>query len=1185
MFYKSMKKNCKMKHSRMFSVSCKLLLASGFILLIGIMFAPTIARGQQKDKLISLKLDGESVLDAIQKINRQSGNSISYKKEELEKESKRVTVNLKDAKVLAAVETVLKETRLVAIVHGDVILIVPRQMNTGTVKSITLKGFVTDQNKDPMPGVTVKLVGVSLGTATNARGYFSIELPIQQGTLEFTFVGFKNKRVAFSEKTDTLRVVLEEDVKAIEEVVVTGYQAIKEKAMAGSYSKVKAEELVMTGNETIESMLQGKVPGMVVINQSGLTGTRQKVRVRGTSTLVGNAEPVWVVDGIIQEDNLPFETSELGAIGDSNLDMMKDFIGGAVSWLNPNDIDDITVLKDASATAIYGVKAANGVILITTKKGERGRMSVNYSGNFSMSQRLNYNRMEIMNSKDRIALSREAFERGAQVGDENIGYVGLALAYSRREISLEEFQNGVKKLETVNTDWFDILYRTPFSQSHSLSFSGGNENATYRASFGYRNQQNTAKGNEQETYTGNLNMTSIFWKRLTLTASLSGTHTETKAFASGVDPYNYAITTSRTIPCYDEGKLYYYEKGTANYNILNELDNSGNKNTAKSLNLNLNARWRVYEDLTISATIGGMSSSSFAETWFSERSHNITGIRGYEYGQYSVLDNAYKVSKLPYGGMLTVSESRNFNYTARIQAEFVKVWNAVHAVNLMAGFETRSNQYEGYSQTNWGYMPDRGKSFTNVPLHYGSNSEENKLYARTIPTVTDRLSNYISYYISGGYMYDNRYSINFSVRGDASNRFGGSTKFQTVWSGGLRWNVTDEHWMKNQNIVSNLSFSGTFGYQGNVAENVSPDFIAKIGAVDSKTGEWRMTWSQLPNPDLKPEKTLSVNLGINFAFFENKLGGTFNWYYKKTTDVITTAKIPYENGTTSMAINDGDMKNKGWDLSFSIVPVRTKNFMWSFGTSFSGNDNTVNSKLESTKDWKVASDGTLNKKGYPVGSFWAFRFTGLDPNHGGPMFDFSRADTRQAAEDATEYMKYMGTLEPTFTVGINMVFRWKRFSFPLNFYVSRGNYTFLSSPYSNGFRMMSEYQNASTQLKKRWRVPGDEAHTNIPSIPVGENCRPLRPFGNSTTLYPLEAWAKSDARVVNAWYIRFNDFKFSYSLPDEWIKGFAKNVTVSFTATNPLQIKSKDFKGRDPEVALGEQPRSQNFSLGVNLSF
>ena len=513
-----------------------------------------------------------------------------------------------------------------------------REDTRGQQEMLKITGKVVDEKKQVLPGVTVKLEGTTVGTATNTKGVFSLMLPVREGFLEFSFVGFKSKKVRFTEKSDTLLVVLVEDLKQIEEVVVTGYQVIKEKAMAGSYSKVKAEDLIMTGNETIESMLQGKIPGMMVTHTSGLTGTRQKVRVRGTSTLVGNADPVWVVDGIIQEDNLPFEAESLAAISDDNLDMMKEFIGGAVSWLNPNDIEDITVLKDASATAIYGVKAANGVILITTKKGERGRLSVNYSGNFSMSQRLNYNRMEIMNSKDRVALSREAFERGAQVSDERIGYIGLALAYSRREISLDEFHKGVKKFETANTDWFDILYRTPFSQSHSLSFSGGNEDATYRASFGYRNQKNTAKGNEQESYTGNLNMTTIFWKQLTLTASLSGNHTETIAFASGVDPYNYAINTSRTIPCYDEGQLYYYENGMAKYNILNELENSGNKNSSKSINLNLNARWRVYEDLTISATLGGASSSSFAETWFSERSHKITAIRGYEYGEFTVTD-------------------------------------------------------------------------------------------------------------------------------------------------------------------------------------------------------------------------------------------------------------------------------------------------------------------------------------------------------------------------------------------------------------------------------------------------------------------------------------------------------------------------------------------------------------------
>ena len=1133
---------------------------------------------------VSLNMKEVTVKMLLDEIQRQTDLHFIFNTEQTNSLGK-VSIEVRNESVEAVLIRLFEGTDLTYSFRGNIIVVKRREDTRGQQEMLKITGKVVDEKKQVLPGVTVKLEGTTVGTATNTKGVFSLMLPVREGFLEFSFVGFKSKKVRFTEKSDTLLVVLVEDLKQIEEVVVTGYQVIKEKAMAGSYSKVKAEDLIMTGNETIESMLQGKIPGMMVTHTSGLTGTRQKVRVRGTSTLVGNADPVWVVDGIIQEDNLPFEAESLAAISDDNLDMMKEFIGGAVSWLNPNDIEDITVLKDASATAIYGVKAANGVILITTKKGERGRLSVNYSGNFSMSQRLNYNRMEIMNSKDRVALSREAFERGAQVSDERIGYIGLALAYSRREISLDEFHKGVKKFETANTDWFDILYRTPFSQSHSLSFSGGNEDATYRASFGYRNQKNTAKGNEQESYTGNLNMTTIFWKQLTLTASLSGNHTETIAFASGVDPYNYAINTSRTIPCYDEGQLYYYENGMAKYNILNELENSGNKNSSKSINLNLNARWRVYEDLTISATLGGASSSSFAETWFSERSHKITAIRGYEYGEFTVTDNEYKKSKLPYGGMLTVSESRNFNYTARIQAEFVKLCNGVHAVNLVAGFETRSNQYKGFSQTNWGYMPDRGKSFTNVPLNYGITLVENTEYARTIPSVTDRLSNYISYYMSGGYMYDNRYSINFSVRGDASNRFGGSTKFQPVWSGGLRWNVTDEHWMEGQNLVNNLSFSATFGYQGNVAENVSPDFIAKMGSVDSKTGEWKMTWSQLPNPDLKPEKTLSVNLGVNFAFLKSKLTGTFNWYYKKTTDVITTAKIPYENGTTSMALNDGDVKNKGWDLAFSVVPVRTKNFMWSLGTSFSGNDNTVNSKLESTKDWKKAAAGTLNKKGYPVGSFWAFRFTGLNPEHGAPMFDFSRADTRQAAEDATEYMAYMGTIEPTFTVGINMIFRWKRFSFPLNFYVSRGNYTFLNSPYTSGHRMMSEYRNASTQLNKRWRNPGDEKHTDIPSIPTGDNSHPLRPFGNGTGVYPLDAWAKSDVRVVNAWYIRFNDFKFSYSLPDGWIRSFAKNMTVSFTATNPLQIKSKDFKGRDPEVALGQQPRSQNFSLGVNLSF
>lgn len=1138
-----------------------------------------------QEKKITFSLKNATLKEIINEVRKLSDYDFAYRDINLEV-FKRRNVVYKDATVDEILTDCLKGTGLVYSITGKTIVIKKQADKAETKKTRTVTGRVTDEKGGALPGVTVVIKGTNWGTATNTNGDYKLEVPVTgESVLQFTFVGMKTQEIKVGDK-EKIDVKMEEDSEILDDVVVTGYQMLKEKGMAGAYSKVKAEELVMTGSETIESMLQGKLPGVVVINQSGLTGTRQKVRVRGTSTLVGNAAPVWVVDGIIQEDNLPFKASELAAIGDDNLDMMRDFIGGAVSWLNPNDIEDITVLKDASATSIYGVKAANGVILITTKKGDRGRMMLNYTGNFTTSQKMNYDRQEVMNSQERVDLSREAYERGARVPNETMGYMGLALAYDRREISLEEFETRAKKLELMNTDWFDLLYRTPFSQSHSVSFSGGVEKATYRASFGYRNVKNTAKGNEQVAYTGGLHMNMIFFDKLTLTASLSGSNTETKAFASGVDPFNYAINTSRAIAAYDEnGEFSYYDKNGYNYNILNELANSGNKNESRSLSLNVNARWRLTNDLALTGTLGGSTSSSFAETWFTEKSTYIAAIRGYEHGEYGSLDIQFRDSPLPYGGMLTVSESRNFNYTARLQMEYLKVINGLHSVNVMVGLESRSNKYDGYSQTNWGYQPERGKNFVDVPVQLPS-GRLNKDYARTKPTVTDEVSNYLSYYATAGYMYDNRYSINLSVRGDGSNRFGEDGKFLLVYSAGLRWNVTDEHWMKNQKLVNNLSFTASLGYQGNVVENVSPNLVTELEEVDAKTGEYRMKWKQLPNPDLKWEKTLSVNLGANFALFGSKLNGSFNWYYKKTTDVITMAKVPYENGTSKMYINDGNMTNRGWDLSFSLVPVRTKDFVWSLGTSFSGNDNEVKSNIEPNGEWKNAVNGSINKKGYPVGSFWAFKYTGLNAENGEPLFDFSRANTAQAAKDATEYMVYMGTREPTFTMGLNMVFRWKRLSFPLNVYFSRGNKEFLTSPYENGYMMISEAKNSSTELNKRWRKPGDEKNTKIPSIPVGNNCRPLYPFEDGkTAIYPLEAWAYSNVRVVDAWYIRFSDLKLSYNLPDQWIKGFAENIAVSFTMTNPLQIKSKDFKGRDPEIAVGQQPRSQDFSLGINMSF
>lgn len=1134
---------------------------------------------------VKLKEQTLKLKSIFEQVEAQTGKFTLFSNNELDM-NRAVKLDRREFTLEELYRLLLRDTKLEFEITRDYVVIRPgREVARDSVrKLIQVSGVVRDERHNPLPGVTVLVKELKVGSATNVKGRYAVEVPLEQFTLVFSFIGMETKEIAYVGR-DTINVVLKEEAAAIDEVIVTGYQTLKEKGMAGAYSKVKAEDLQITGNESLEQMLQGLVPGMMVMNQSGLTGARAKVRVRGTSTLLGNADPVWVVDGVIQEDHVPFEMEQFSSIDLNNTDMMKDFIGGAVSWLNPHDIKDITVLKDASATAIYGVKAANGVIVITTKRGEQGRLSLSYNGSFSTSVRMNYNKLELMNSKERVELSREAYLRGARTPNESIGYAGLALAYQRGEITGEQFNAGAKKLETMNTDWFDILYRTPFTQSHSISFSGGNENSTYRASFGFTDVQNTARGNGMVSYSANLNVTSSFWEKLTLSVSLSGSQAKTKAFAEGVDPFSYALNTSRTVPCYEDGKLFYYTKDAYNYNILNELQNSGNENTTKDVNLNVSARWVMTENLTLNFTLGGESSSSHAEMWFTERSNYIAGLRGYEFGEYTVLDKPFQDSKLPFGGKLSEIDNRNFNYTARAQVEFVKVMGA-HSLNVMAGVEVRSTQNDGYSQTNWGYQPDRGKSFVNVPLETPS-GVLNMAYARTKPLIIDQLSNYFSYFVTGGYMYDNRYSVNLSMRGDMSNRFGQDTKhrFQPVWSLGFRWNVSDEHWMQNQDIVNNLAFTASLGYQGNVAEGVSPDLIAKMVDMNETTGENRLEIVKRPTPDLKWEKTLTTNFGVNFAFLKNKLNGVFNYYYKKTTDLISQREVPLENGVRTMYINGGDLTNRGWDLSLNLIPIRTRDFMWSVGTSFSHNNNKIKSELATTQRWEDAVDGTFQKEGYPVGSFWAFRFTRLNPENGGPMFDLSNANSNAAKDDVTEYMAYMGTIEPESTIGFNMVLRWKRFRLPLNIYLSRGNKTFLKSPYSSPYMMPSEFNNASTELLKRWRKPGDEKYTKIPSIPVRENCEDLTPFKDDNTLAPYSAWAYSDARVVNTWFIRFNNFSFAYDLPEKWISGFAKSVIVSFSASNPFQIKSKDFKGRDPEVALGKQPRPQNFSFGVNVSF
>ncbi|HWW39396.1 SusC/RagA family TonB-linked outer membrane protein, partial [Pedobacter sp.] len=499
-----------------------------------------------------------SLTQIFKVIKQQTGYGIVWPSNAVKK-IRQFDVNFKDTPLDQVLEKCFKGEPFNYTIEDKVIIIKEKTymekasnlFKNTFVANIDVSGKVTDENGKPLPMATIKLKGSKRYAITNTNGDFIMNKVDEKSILIISYLGYETKEVP---ATKDMVIELKTADGRLDEVSVvsTGYQQIQKKLMTGSTAQVKSEDLVINGTTTIEQMLQGKLAGMEVVNNSGQLGTRQTVRVRGTSTLLGNQQPVWVVDGIIQEDPLPFKATQLNAFGTdpSNAQALKNYIGSAISWLNPYDIEDVTILKDAASTAIYGVKAANGVIVINTKRGKTGRApSISYNTSFSTQQKPNYNKMDLMNSKDRLDVSREIYEKGllSFYALDNIGYQGLLNQYLNGKLPYDSFNAGAKQLETNNTDWFDLLFVQPVSQNHNLSISGGGNSSTYYGSFGYSNQKGQAKGNNMDGYMGSINFTSYITPKLSVSARLSGNYTNTAGFL-GVDPYQYASTTSRVIP-------------------------------------------------------------------------------------------------------------------------------------------------------------------------------------------------------------------------------------------------------------------------------------------------------------------------------------------------------------------------------------------------------------------------------------------------------------------------------------------------------------------------------------------------------------------------------------------------------------------------------------------------------------
>lgn len=1176
----------------------------------------------------SLNVKEASLKEVFQELGNLTDYRFVYSNNEIEAVSD-VTVNMQNCELRDILSACLKGTGLGFRIEGRNVIVSPKlQLEEDEEKeNVTVRGWVRDVNKNPLPGVTILLTGTSVGSTTNEEGWFSMTLPMTSGQLEFSFVGYEKQRIHFTTEIarDTLNIVLLESEEELGEVVVTGYQTMRKSDVVGSVTTIKASDVMMPAYTSIDQMLQGRVAGMMVMNTSSRVGTNPKIRVRGTSTILGNQDPLWVVDGIIQPDPIPIDQSNL------MVDDLKNILGNQISWLNPADIETITVLKDASATAIYGSKAANGVIVITTKRGKGGVMTVNYSGTFSFRSRPHYGLFNLMNSAERIQFSREAFAEGAIYSQTPVAtmetYEGIMRMLYEKTITSEEAQNAIYELESANTNWLKLLTRNSFSHNHNLSVSGGSDKVIYSASLGYSDQAGIEIKNDAKNLSGRLNLGVQVHPKVHVDLTLTGSINKTWGYAADVNPLEYATNTSRAVKAYNgDGTLHYIQKLGSyeyinephylGYNILNEIAHSYSKNKSSQINGTLNLAWEIIPGLRYEFVGGINNNTSESESYAGEQTFYVANsYRGYDFGTEDYGSEKYNAAALPFGGELYNGANDLLSWNIQNKVTYTKSFDEMHRLNVLLGTEVVSSRTSNKSQTIYGYVKERGEQLVQptplselVPIGNvaitGWGIVLNKLYNGQGWTRTTMLSNQFSVFATLAYSLKDRYVLNASMRNDASNRFGQdqNKRFDPTYSFGLSWNVALEPWMRGvSNVVNQLNLRASYGIQGNTVNSISPELILTMGSIKQGYGEYQSKISRLPNPKLSWERTKSWNFGLDLQLLQ--------WismnleYYTKSSNNIVNQPIALEYGRDGMEINGGKITNSGVEYTLNVTPVRTKD--WGFTIGFNSSKNWNKAKTQSIteitlRDYLNGSTEKVLKEGTALSSFWSFNFRGLNHNNGLPEFNLLFEENEhgeyvvneesgryalRSVGDLTDLLVYSGTSEPDFTGGLTTRLRWKGLTFGANFSMLLGGKKRLPDLYpSDGGIPLSDV-NLSKDLLNRWKKPGDELVTDIPGVYAGrtENGNNIS-LQDGTTFTWYEMWQMSDARVVDASFFRCQQMSLTWNVDESWCAKFGmKSLSLNAIVNNVFVIADKKFDGFDPELGDSVQPKI--YSFGVTIGF
>lgn len=1060
----------------------------------------------------------------------------------------------------------------------------------------TVTGSVFDKaDNQPVIGATIAVMSaqgtVAHGTTTDLDGKFKLEVPSGTQNLTCRFMGYTTTTIHLQTGKDNYTVYMENDSKQLNELVVTGYQAIDRRKLTSAVTTIKMSDEIIGGVNNIDQALAGQIAGLSSVTSSGSPGAPVKLRIRGTASLSGTQDPLWVLDGI------PLEGTDIPSMED--LQDIDNIYQTSIAGINPQDIESITVLKDAAATAIYGARAANGVIVITTKKGKAGKPQINFSMKLTYNPKTDIDRLNLLNSDEKVDLELGLLqsdytyrENKGDVARIIAGY-GLTDAYKAGGWNAlsPEAQADINALRAVNTDWNDILFRGVFNQEYNVSLSGGSEKATYYSALGYYVEQGNVESVKNDRFNLTLKTDYRINSKLKVGASVFANRRKQRSYLTYNEGFTNPVYYSRIANPYmrpfdDEGNYIYdtnvqHRQGddiVPDFNIFEERANTSNENTFTSLMSIFDAEFKWNEHFKVTSQFGLQWDENMIEKYAGQDSYAMR--REKEQHQYN------GTTVLPEGGSNKITENHSSQWTWKAMAEYQNRFKDIHELELMAGTEIRHNEDKSLYSAVYGYD---ARTLTSKPIIF-----PNEEKAESVPLHTETyLENaFVSWFATGSYTQLHRYTLGGSIRFDGSDIFGVAKKYRylPLYSVSGLWRISDEPFMKNVTVINNLGLRASYGLQGNIDKNTSPYLI---GIYDQTTilpgnSEDAIRPSSAPNPDLRWEKTQSANIGMDLSLWDNIISLSVDYYYRKGTDLIGLRMLPLETGYTSTTVNWAQMENEGVEVALTTRNIHTKDFTWFTNLNFGYNDNTV---LRET----VAENAIKpSREGYSVGAIFAYKTAGLD-DEGYPLFltqdgrkvtatEFFKLNNAGAstlsAEEQRNLYSYIGSTEPKVSGGFMNTFKYKRVTLGINCIFNFGMYvqttpTYDPTNYDRGL-------NSNRDILNRWTP--DHTNTTLPKLMTENDGRTgeyLR-YKEQNLFRELDIWVKKQN------YFRFESIRLGYELPEKWLKPVGiKSASVSLEGRNLWVIASNYHNYLDPET-MGNPyaaPIPKSFIFGLNVNF